>query len=411
MGWAFGSGAFQRAWGGGWGAACVPFPRSVRPGGPLGLGLALPPSVPVPSLGRQQSGCSGRRSSHGGRGPHTVPVRVRLLSWGAVRVAPWCVGAGSLVHRGYCGSRRLGRGGGPCSSLPPGRRGPAGGGGITFFASGGVEARAPVACGSVGGGGDRGGVAPWLPSSLSGGGGLRPSAQPPFRRRRIPSRCMHSSGVVGQPRAPGAACRQRASLAGGGGVAAREPPLWGGDQRAGGPGGCVASLRPSALPGRATLQASLGTLGSWGRGPHTAPVRSRAPPPGCGSCAVLARWCGVTRLPRPPRGQAVGGAGARGMRVQLRPPPGRHGPFWGREDAPSAAGGGRGSAPPWPAGRGGVGGRGEGGPRRCFPLIRPGGRPVGPGPVPLPLRRTPPGYTRVSGRSWAPGAVRSAAGG
>ena len=59
----------------------------------------------------------------------------------------------------------------------------------------------------------------------------------------------------------------------------------------------------------------------------------------------------------------------------------------------------------------GVKGRGEGGPRRCSLLLRPGGRPVAPGPVPLPLRRIPPGYTRVAWRSWAPGAVRSAAGG
>ena len=51
----------------------------------------------------------------------------RLLSSGAVRVAPWCVGQGSLVHHGSCGSRRLGHVGGPCSGLPPGRRGPAGG--------------------------------------------------------------------------------------------------------------------------------------------------------------------------------------------------------------------------------------------------------------------------------------------
>ena len=61
--WACASGAFQRrgvGWGGG--AACVPFPRSVRPEGPVGLGVALPRSVPLPSLGRQQSGCSGRCS-------------------------------------------------------------------------------------------------------------------------------------------------------------------------------------------------------------------------------------------------------------------------------------------------------------------------------------------------------------
>ena len=38
-------------------------------GGPVGRGVALPRSVPLPSLGRQQSGCHWRRSVHGGRGP------------------------------------------------------------------------------------------------------------------------------------------------------------------------------------------------------------------------------------------------------------------------------------------------------------------------------------------------------
>ena len=44
-------------------------PRLCGRGGPVGRGVALPPSVPLPSLGRQQSGCHWRRSVHGGRGP------------------------------------------------------------------------------------------------------------------------------------------------------------------------------------------------------------------------------------------------------------------------------------------------------------------------------------------------------
>ena len=48
-------------------------------------------------------------------------------------------------------------------------------------------------------------------------GGLRPSAQSPFRRRRILPRCTRSVWVVRQPRAPGGACRRQASLVGGGG--------------------------------------------------------------------------------------------------------------------------------------------------------------------------------------------------
>ena len=38
-------------------------------GGHVGRGVALPRFVPLPSLGRQQSGCHWRRSVHGGRGP------------------------------------------------------------------------------------------------------------------------------------------------------------------------------------------------------------------------------------------------------------------------------------------------------------------------------------------------------
>ena len=220
VGGACASGAFPR-WGVGWGGgtSSVPFPPVCAARGPVGLEVALPRSVPLASLGRQQSGCSGRRSCHGGRGPHTIPVRAPLLTSGAVRVAPWCVGAGSSARRGSCGSRRLGRGGGPCCGPPPERRGPARGEGDHCFCLRGLRAGVPVACGSVGGVGGSGGIAPWLPSALSwGGGGLRPSAQPPSRRRRILSWCMRLAGMVGQPRAPDAACRRRASLAGGGGT-------------------------------------------------------------------------------------------------------------------------------------------------------------------------------------------------
>ena len=76
-----------------------------------------------------------------------------------------------------------------------------------------------------------------------------------------------------------------------------------------------------------------------------------------GPCAGLVRWCGFARLPRPPRGQAVGDAGARGVQVRLLPPPGRHGPFWGRGDAPSAAGGVEGRRPRAPQAGGECGGR------------------------------------------------------
>ena len=158
----------------GGGKACAPFSSTVRPGGPVGRGVALPRSVPLPSLGRQQSGCPWRRSGQGGPGPHTAPVRARLLSRGVVRVAALCVGAGSLVHHGSCGSRRLGRGGRPCSGLPPGCRGPAGGRGDHPLCLGGGGAAPPWLAGRWGGWGDRGGVAPWLPTSPLWGG--RPAA-------------------------------------------------------------------------------------------------------------------------------------------------------------------------------------------------------------------------------------------
>ena len=74
-------------WGGG-GASCALRPPFVRPGRPVGRGVTLPCSVPLPSLGRQQSGCHWRRSRHGGSGPHTAPVRGRLPSLGAAYVAP-----------------------------------------------------------------------------------------------------------------------------------------------------------------------------------------------------------------------------------------------------------------------------------------------------------------------------------
>ena len=124
------------------GAACAPCPPTVLPGGAVGRGVALPQSFPLPSLGRHQSGCPWRRSGHGGRGPHTAPVRARLLSPGAVRVAPWRVGAGSLSFSWFLRGQAAGawgrallrppsraprscRGEGRSSPLPRGGWGPA----------------------------------------------------------------------------------------------------------------------------------------------------------------------------------------------------------------------------------------------------------------------------------------------
>ena len=79
------------------GAACVPSSPGAWPGCPEGRGVALPRSVPLPSLGGHQSGCYRRRSVHRGRGLHTAPVRVRVLAPGVVRVAPLCAGLSACL--------------------------------------------------------------------------------------------------------------------------------------------------------------------------------------------------------------------------------------------------------------------------------------------------------------------------
>ena len=88
------------SWGGG-GACAVP-PGCAAGVGPVGRGVALPHSVPLPSLGRQQSGRHWRCAVHGGRGP------------------PYHSGSSSPGFSGYdlCGvpARRRGL---ACSSRPP----------------------------------------------------------------------------------------------------------------------------------------------------------------------------------------------------------------------------------------------------------------------------------------------------
>ena len=71
--------------GGGGGAACAPPSPKGLPGGLAGQGVALPRSVPLPSLGGQQTGRHWRRSGIGGLGLHTAPVRVRVPPPGTVR--------------------------------------------------------------------------------------------------------------------------------------------------------------------------------------------------------------------------------------------------------------------------------------------------------------------------------------
>ena len=140
----------------------------------------------------------------------------------------------------------------------------------------------------------------------------------------------------------------------------------------GGAGGCSASVRPSAFPGWAIKRVSLATLRS-GRAwpPYCFGSRSRAAP-GRGPFIVLVRWPGLARLSRPPREQAVGGVGARGVRARLGPPPGAPAPSGGGGSSPLPQGGSRAGAPVVRRPEGGVGGRGERGSRRGSPPPCPG---------------------------------------
>ena len=112
---------------GGGGACAVP-PGCAAGAGPVGRGVALPHSVPLPSLGRQQSGRHWRCAVHGGCGPpyHSgscspgfsgynlwgVPVRRRGLACSSR--PPWEPAAGA---GGRVALRLLSRAGGdhpPC---------------------------------------------------------------------------------------------------------------------------------------------------------------------------------------------------------------------------------------------------------------------------------------------------------
>ena len=180
-----------------------------------------------------------------------------------------------------------------------------------------------------------GGISPWLPSSLSGGGGPRPSAHPPSRRRRITSRCTRSAGVVGLPAAGGPAWR------GGGGGEGRSVTCPSGGV-AGGPGGPGVVL-PRSVP--------LPSPGVQHCGRHRRrPGRGGAPPILLRLVVVgrprawPARWsCALVRVRSPAASPAGAGSGGRGgaRRAGRAASPFRASrSFLGEGDAPSAAGGG-----------------------------------------------------------------------
>ena len=174
-------------------------PRAGNKAGVLGVALASEGVAPIPL--RFVLACCPRARSVW---RPCVLARVRLSIAVPAGAGGWGLEAGPAPVS-LPGAVVLFRGGGTVPSA-------SGGGG-----GGGRRPRGPRA--GWGGGGDRGGGScRGSPPPPSGGGGLWPSAQSPLCRRRIPPRCTRSVGVLGQPRAPGAACRRWASLAGEGGL-------------------------------------------------------------------------------------------------------------------------------------------------------------------------------------------------
>ena len=142
------------------GGGCAVRPGCAAGAGPVGRGVALPHSVPLPSLSRQQSGRHWRCAVHGGRGP------------------PYHSGSCSPGFSGYdlCGVpvRRRGL---ACSSRPPWEPAAGAGGRVALQLLsraggdrpprlGGWGPGPPRLAGGWGGGG--GGVAPRPPCSPSG---------------------------------------------------------------------------------------------------------------------------------------------------------------------------------------------------------------------------------------------------
>ena len=363
--------------GGGGRAPCPPF---VRPGKPVGRGVALPRSVPLPPLGWQRSRCHWRRSGHGGLGPHTAPVRARPPSLGAICAASWRIGVGSLGARGSCGSRRLGRGGRPCSgsSLGQGEGGPS----PLPWGGGGRRPRGLRAGGGDGGGG--GGVAPLPPCSPSGGRPAAPYPGPPLVVGALPPGVRFRSGLRGRPR--------------GGGTR-------GGPWTA--PPGAPSDLNPpSTLPEWAMVM-------GWVMG-GAAPILFW-----CAAVCRLQAWsarrsgalvwaCPSAATPAGAGGWGRWGARCAGPAAPPPPPPRVAVLSWGGGASPRLRGGG--GSLLWPSSWGGERGGGAGGSLRRPPPPRPVGR----RPAVRCLWRAFPWYTRavgVAGRPWASGAARSAANG
>ena len=161
-------------------------------GGPVGRGVALPRSVPLPSLGRQQSGCQWRCSVHGGRGP---PYHSSLCS-------------PAFTGRDLCGVLARSRG---LACSPQFLWEPAAEAGgrtaLQLLSRGGKGGTIPPAWGWGPGpprlagrwGGWGGGVAPRPPCSPSGWRPAVPHPGPPRAVGALPSGLRVRSGSRGRP--------------------------------------------------------------------------------------------------------------------------------------------------------------------------------------------------------------------
>ena len=190
-------------------------PQLCGRGGPVGRGVALPHFVPLPSLGRQQSGCHWRCAVHGGRGP------------------PYHSGSCSPGFSGYdlCGvpARKRGL---ACSSRPPWKPAAGAGGRVALRLLSRAGGDHPPCLGGWGPG-------PQRPAGRwgGGGGGCRAAASllpfwaaacgtqswPPSCRRRAPLWRVHAVGAVVLPRGGGG--EGRSADRSPGGPCRPEPPL------------------------------------------------------------------------------------------------------------------------------------------------------------------------------------------
>ena len=202
--------------GAGWGAgACAVPPVCAAGGGPVGRGVALPRSVPLPSPSRQQSGCHWLRSVHGGP---PIPLRFVLarLHWARSVRRPGALVRARLFSAAPVGAGGWGRGAGRALAPLSG-----GGGGDHPPCLRGWGPLPPRLAGRWGGWG--GGVAPRPPCSPSWWRPAVPHPGPPRVVGALSSGVRVRSGSRSRPvvgggegrpvdRSPGGPCRPEPPL-------------------------------------------------------------------------------------------------------------------------------------------------------------------------------------------------------